>query len=244
MVKAWLILGLKVNVIKKNVYQVHQNGKGEPSSESLRAYMSVSIEYFFTILSPWTYIGHEHFMAIARKHGASVKFCPVSLGQVFPATGGLPLKDRHPARQRYRWVELQRWREERQIPFNLKPKFWPFDATLADSVVIALLAQNMDPEPYVAAALKAVWALEKDLTSLSEIGSILKKLGIEEGSVLNIAQNSAIQDQYKKNIEHAIHLDVFGTPSYVLKGEIFWGQDRLDMLDKALTTGREAFKPL
>ena len=100
--------------------------------------MSRTIDYYFSLASPWAYIGHAPFMDIARRHGLDVNYKPVFLGRVFAETGGLPLTKRHPARQRYRIVNLQRWRDKRGLDFNLHPKHWPFDATLADRFVIAI----------------------------------------------------------------------------------------------------------
>ena len=84
--------------------------------------MPRSVEYYFSLASPWAYIGHRLFMDIAGRHGLDVTHKPISLGRVFAQTGGQPLPQRHPARQRYRMVELQRWRERRGLSFNLKPR--------------------------------------------------------------------------------------------------------------------------
>src|ERR671920_296818 len=94
--------------------------------------MPRTIDYYFSLVSPWAYIGHAPFMEIAQRHGVEVNHKPVFLGRVFSETGGLPLSQRHPARQRYRIVELQRWREKRGLAFNLQPKHWPFHVTLRD----------------------------------------------------------------------------------------------------------------
>src|SRR3712207_5131122 len=115
--------------------------------------MSRSIDYYLSIASPWAYIGHKPFMDIARRHGLSVNHKPVFLGRVFAETGGLPVNQRHPARQRYRLVDLQRWREKRGLAFNLKPKHWPFDATLADRFVVGDRHGGPGPGPLPAPGL-------------------------------------------------------------------------------------------
>jgi 2-hydroxychromene-2-carboxylate isomerase len=107
--------------------------------------MSRAIDYYFSLVSPWAYIGHAPFMEMARRHGLAVNYKPVFLGRVFAETGGLPLAQRHPARQRYRLVELQRWRDRRGLSFNIQPKFWPFDVTLADRFVVAIQAKHGVP---------------------------------------------------------------------------------------------------
>src|SRR5213593_4894681 len=81
------------------------------------------IDYFFTPVSPFSYLGHERFVAVAKKHGAEIRVKPIDLGRVFPVSGGLPLKQRAPQRQAYRLLELKRWREFLGLPLNVQPKF-------------------------------------------------------------------------------------------------------------------------
>ena len=99
-----------------------------------RAY--TDINYFFSLASPWAYMGHEWFMATARNRRLPVNYKPLKLMELFERTGGVPLKARHQARQNYRFIELQRWQMKRGIEMNLKPKFFPFDPSLADRVII------------------------------------------------------------------------------------------------------------
>src|SRR6187402_2441152 len=99
--------------------------------------MPPSIDYYFSLPSPWAYIGHNLFRNVVSTYDLKVNYKPVFLGELFAETGGLPLGKRHPARQRYRMVELQRWRDKRGLDFHLQPKHWPFNVRLADGVVIA-----------------------------------------------------------------------------------------------------------
>ena len=82
--------------------------------------MSHVVDYYFSLVSPWSYLGHDRFMALTRQHGVEVQYVPVFLGPVFAETGGLPLPKRAPHRQRYRFLELQRWREKLGVPLNLR----------------------------------------------------------------------------------------------------------------------------
>ncbi len=125
--------------------------------------MPRSIDYYFSLVSPWAFIGHAPFMDIARRHELEINYKPVVLGRVFAETGGLPLAQRHPARQRYRLVELQRWRDRRGLSFNVHPRHWPFDVTLADRFVIAIQAAHQDPDPFLRRAYAAVWQEDRDL---------------------------------------------------------------------------------
>jgi 2-hydroxychromene-2-carboxylate isomerase len=155
----------------------------------------------------------------------------------------LPLAQRHPVRQRYRLVELQRWREKRSLSFNIQPRHWPFDVNLADRFVIAINAARRDPEPFLRAAYKAVWEDERDLGDPTVIEDIARTVDLDGSSLLEMAQGSTTEAIYALNLENAVAGDVFGSPAYVLDGEVFWGQDRLELLDDALTSGRPAFKP-
>jgi len=205
--------------------------------------MPRTIDYYFSLMSPWAYIGHTPFMEIARRHGIEVNYKPVFLGRVFAETGGLPLAQRHPARQRYRLVELQRWREKRGLTFNIKPKFWPFEVNLADRFVIAVTVAGKDADPFLRRAFKALWEEERDLGNPLVLAELAEAAGLDSASLMDVATGSTTEAIYALNLENAVAGDVFGSPAYVLDGEVFWGQDRLDLLDDALTSGRPAYTP-
>jgi 2-hydroxychromene-2-carboxylate isomerase len=203
--------------------------------------MSRQIDYYFSLVSPWAYIGHAPFMDIAKRHGLDVNYKPVFLGRVFAETGGLPLAQRHPARRRYRLVELKRWRDRRRLAFNVQPKHWPFDVTLADRFVIAINVARKDPDPFLRRAYAAVWEEERNLADLVVLAELAEEAGLDSTSLIEIAQGSTTEAIYALNLENAVAGDVFGSPAYVLDGEVFWGQDRLELLDDALTSGRAAY---
>jgi len=136
-----------------------------------------TIDYFFTLQSPWAYLGSAPFHVLAKRHGVAIRYRPVLLLNVFNETGGLPLAKRHPVRQAYRFVELQRWRAFRKAPLNLRPKGFPFDATLADCAVISLQEAGRSPEAYLAAAHRAVWVENRNLTGADEVGKVLEAAG-------------------------------------------------------------------
>ena len=114
------------------------------------------LDYYYSLVSPWAYLGHATFMDIARRHDLAVRHKPVALGPVFAETGGLPLPKRHPVRQRYRMVELQRWRDKRGLRFHLQPRHWPFEVALADRFVVAVTRAGADPDPFLRRAFAAV----------------------------------------------------------------------------------------
>jgi 2-hydroxychromene-2-carboxylate isomerase len=206
--------------------------------------MSRAIDYYFSLVSPWAYIGHAPFMEIVRRHDLDVNFKPVFLGRVFAETGGQPLPQRHPARQRYRLVELQRWRDKRGLSFAVNPKHWPFDVTLADRLVIAINTAKQNPDAFLRRAFAAVWEEERNLADPVVLAELAEQAGLDSTSLLEMAQGSTAEAIYALNLENAIGGDVFGSPAYVLDGEVFWGQDRLELLDDALVSGRPAYKPV
>ncbi|ABQ33109.1 MULTISPECIES: 2-hydroxychromene-2-carboxylate isomerase [Bradyrhizobium] len=199
------------------------------------------IDYYFSLQSPWAYIGHRLFRDIAASHGAAVAVKPVMLLDLFAETGGLPLARRHPARQRYRIVELKRWRDKRGLDFHLQPRNWPFNARLADGVVIAAMQAGLDPEPYLQRAFPAIWEQQLNLGDAEVITRLADAAGLPGRDLVAKSGSDAVAAVYEQNRQDAIAADVFGSPAYVLDGEIFWGQDRLELLADALKSGRSAY---
>jgi 2-hydroxychromene-2-carboxylate isomerase len=202
------------------------------------------VDYYFTINSPWTYFGHALLHEIAARRGASIRYKPVPLHEVFEATGSLPLPKRPPARQRYRWMELQRWREKRGLPLNLKPAHVPLDPTLMNRAILAVVARGAAPADLIGRALKGVWADELNLNEEGVVARLLSDSGFDAEAVIAEARSDAMAALYDRNGADAIAADVFGAPGYVLDGEVFWGQDRLELLEDALKSGRAAFGPV
>lgn len=200
------------------------------------------IAYYFSMISPWAYLGHATFMDIARRHQVAVTYKPVALGNVFAETGGLPLAKRHPVRQRYRLLELQRWREKRKLKFAIRPKFWPFDVNLADRFVIAAVDGGHDPDAFVRKAFAAIWEEERNLGDEATLTMIAAEAGLPAAGLVEAAKSDATHGLYEQNFHDAVGADAFGSPCYVLEGEVFWGQDRLDLLNDALTSGRPPYR--
>ena len=198
--------------------------------------MSLVIDYYLAPQSPWTYFGHARLVQIAKQAGATVRIMPVDLGgQIFPATGGLPVGQRPPQRQAYRLVELQRFSHFLQMPFNLKPKFFPVAGDDAARLIIAVDQHDgVDTAMKLCGAvLAAVWMQDRDVADASVLQAILQEQGIAADR-WQAALAPAAQDAYMAYTRKAIDAGVFGAPSYVVEGEIFWGQDRLDFLQRRL----------
>lgn len=205
--------------------------------------MTPAIEYFFTSVSPWSYLGHDLFVDLARQYDATIRYRPVNLGVVFPETGGLPLAKRAPARQRYRMVELKRWRERRGLPLNLQPAHFPTDASLADRAVLAIAAAGDDPADFLHRVFRAVWAHDRQIADEHVLEGMLADAGQDARAILAAARGEEVSAAYAANAREAIERSVFGAPTYVLNGEPFWGQDRLELLADALEQGRQPYLP-
>lgn len=203
--------------------------------------MTRSIDYYFTLVSPWAYIGHRTFAGLATRYDLAVNYRPVALGTVFPESGGLPLAKRHPLRVRYRDIELQRWREKRGLSFHLKPDFWPFDPAFVDCVVVAIAARGENVEAFLPAAFAAIFENQLDLKDPDVTARLLTDGGLDAAAIMKAAVDPATKAIYDANTQGALEAGVFGSPAYVLDGEVFWGQDRLDLLEDALKSGRKPF---
>ncbi|TXJ16342.1 MAG: 2-hydroxychromene-2-carboxylate isomerase [Afipia sp.] len=203
--------------------------------------MARQIDYYFSTQSPWAYIGHALFENLAASHQLKVTYKPVLLVDLFSETGGLPLAKRHPARQRYRFMELQRWREKRGLSFNLQPKHWPFNARLADGAVIAAIQAGLNPEPFLRRAFTGVWEQQLDLADAATLTRLADEAGLPGARIVAQAASDEIGAIYDRNRQDAIEADVFGSPAWVLDGEVFWGQDRIELLADALKSGRKAY---
>ena len=202
---------------------------------------TTTIDYYLAPQSPWTYLGHARFMHIAAEAGATVRVLPVDLGgKIFPVSGGLPLGQRSPQRQAYRLVELARWRDFLGLPLNVKPKHFPVPGDDAARLIIAV-----DQADGTAAAMRltgavlaAVWAQERDIASAATRAELLAECGLAAQRA-DAAKAPEVLATYERYTQRAIDAGVFGAPSYVVDGEIFWGQDRLELLQRHPAAGRK-----
>ncbi len=197
--------------------------------------MSHLVDYFFTAQSPWAYLGHARFADIAKAAGARVSVLPVDMGKVFAVSGGLPLAQRAPQRQAYRLVELKRFSEHLGVPLNLHPKFFPVSGDAAARLIIAVdLHDGSDAAMALSGALlRAVWAEERNIADAKEHAAMLETLKLPAQRLAD-ARSAAVQQRYDADTQRAIELGVFGAPSFVIEGEVFWGQDRLDFVQRRL----------
>jgi len=197
--------------------------------------MAKVIDYYMSHSSPWTYLGHERFAAIARAAGATVNLKPADYGQVFAVSGGLPLKQRPVQRQAYRMMELKRWRAHLDLPLNLEPAYFPFDANPAALFTIAALPLGADAAMRLTGAIMhGCWVEEKNMADTGTLVATADATGLSGAELLARSHLPETRATYERFIQEAIAAQVFGAPTYVYQGELFWGQDRLDFLERAL----------
>ena len=194
------------------------------------------IDYYMTPGSPWTYLGHARLIEMARRHGAKVAVKPVDFGVIFPQSGGLPLPKRAPQRQAYRMMELKRWRDQLGVKLNLEPKFFPANEVPAAKCVIALreLSRMADAIKLAHAVLNALWTEEKNTGDRATLKAIIAGCGLDADAVMKAGEAPEIAAKREAYTKHAIEQSVFGAPFFVIDGERFWGQDRLDFVDRKL----------
>lgn len=196
--------------------------------------MSKRIDYYFTPISPWAFMGSERFHAIAAKARAEIAYKPVNYGTIFPMSGGLPVTKRAPQRQAYRLVELRRWADHLGIPLNPTPTTFPQSDELAALTLIAADVAGADMKTLSTALGRAIWVEDRDISNRETLCEIVEKCGADP-ALVERADSDEIRARRDAYTEQALAAGVFGAPSYVLDGEIFWGQDRLDFLERALS---------
>ncbi|WP_104203925.1 2-hydroxychromene-2-carboxylate isomerase [Billgrantia saliphila] len=196
--------------------------------------MPKRITYYCSLVSPWTYLGHARLGEIAARHGATVDYVPITVSAIFPRTGGLPLPKRAPERQAYRLVELRRWPRLLGVPLNVEPKHFPTDDRPAARLALTAQARGHDIAELTLAILRACWAEERDIADLATLGEIADACGLDGRALLQEAEAEPGQQRLDAACEQALAAGCFGVPWYDVEGEPFWGQDRLELVDKHL----------
>ena len=197
-------------------------------------------EYYFSPVSPWAYLGHQRFIEITSQHGIKVEMKPIDIGQVFAASGGLPLAKRAPQRQAYRLQELQRFSDYLAVPINLQPAFFPVPGELAATLLIAAqLAHGTDRAMALGTAImRALWAEQKNIADEATLQAVAEQAEMDGSALLKSAALAGVSSQYQQYTQQAIAANVFGVPWFVFDGQPYWGQDRLDFLERAFTAAQ------
>lgn len=201
--------------------------------------MALHIDYYASLNSPWTHLGAARIEAMAMAHGATLRVYPVDFSAIFAASGGLPLPQRSPQRQAYRLQELARWREHLGIPINVQPKYFPSTETQTAPAVIAV-RETIGDQPAVKLAhrvLKAVWQEERNPADPAEFAALIKDVGLDPAQVMTLGGEPRWTEMRAADAQAALARGVFGAPSYVIGEDLFWGQDRLEFVERRLARG-------
>lgn len=201
----------------------------------MQSEMTTIVDYYLAPTSPWTYLGHQRLMEMAQQAGAKVRVIPMDLGKIFPVSGGLPLGQRAPQRQAYRFVELERISKHLQMPLHLRPRFFPAAGDDAARLIIAIDMHHGSEQAarFAGAVLTAVWAQERNIADTQTLTELLSENHLD-AACLELSHTAEVQKQYDSNTQKAIDIGVFGSPTYVIDGELFWGQDRLEFVSRKL----------
>lgn len=194
--------------------------------------MSRTLFYFHSLSSPWTYLGGPRLHALIAKHDLDVAIRPTS---VVGKNGGIPLRSRPRNRQDYHEVELDRWRKFLGMPLVLRPAHYPSDPQFSTRMVIAADTLGWDALNLSHALLRALWSEEQDVRLPDVRKSVADRLGLDGAKLVAMEESPAIVERAQAVQQEAIEAGVFGSPTYVLDGEMFWGQDRLEFLDRRLS---------
>jgi 2-hydroxychromene-2-carboxylate isomerase len=198
------------------------------------------IDYYFWHMSDWAYFGHPRLEQMADRQGVSIDYMPVDLPYIYTRTGGILLHQRAKERQDYRLFELKRFRELLGIPLNLEPKFFPVSGDLASCVTIAAKRRGLALGRLVPAMMRAVWAEDRDVSDPATVAAVATEVGFDGKELVQAAAAGDIKAEYRRYTEEAIGRGVFGSPFYFFETERFWGQDRLEHLERAIEKSRWA----
>lgn len=195
--------------------------------------MSVTVDYYFILNSPWSYMANVQLPDLLHRHDVDLNLKPVRMAPMLEATGGLPLAKRSEQRKAYRLQELARWSRRLNIPLNLEPAFFPVDERLAVGTVLAAVADGHDGLELAEAFGAAIWVQNHNLADEAVVGEILASEGLPS-LLINESRTAGIDAMLEKNTEEAIAAGVFGVPTFIVGDQLFWGQDRLDFLEEAI----------
>ena len=195
--------------------------------------MGTQVTYYVSAVSPYNYLGAERFRKIAEERNLEIEMKIMDLGKVFPKTGGLPLPQRAPERLAYRIQELKRFSVFHHIPLTLQPTHFPPSSPLGGQVVACARRQDTHTAlRALEAVLKMTWADEQDTGDAAQLIAALNHVGLDGQTLVSAAQKDAeaLQAEIDADSADAVEAGIFGAPSFVVGSEMFWGQDRIDLL--------------
>lgn len=197
--------------------------------------MPAIVECFYTLSSPWMYLGGPELSDIIARRAARLVLRPYDFREVVPANGGIPLRTRPQARQDYHARELDRWRRHLGLPLNLRPRHYPpADQRPAGRMVMAAQMQGLDAMRLSHALLRALWAEERDIADPAVREAVAEENAMPGAALCAAEESSPVLDEWARNNADASARGVFGSPTFFCGDLWLWGQDRLFFLDRHL----------
>jgi len=193
--------------------------------------MSKTIEFFWDPASTYSYLAATQIEALAARCGATVEWRPFLLGKVFQATGN-QMPAALPAKGKYLFRDASLWARYYRVPFSM-PKIFPLNSVLASRACLAA-AQSGKGVEFSLALLKAYWAEGQDPSQPEVVAAIAASVGLDGAALLAAAQEPAIKDALRINTEEAVKRGAFGAPTLYVGEQMFWGNDRLNLLEAFL----------
>ncbi len=195
--------------------------------------MSSAVEFFYDYGSPYSYIANSRLAGLIDRTGCTIHYRPMLLGGVFKATGNhSPAEEKVEAKRLYLGAEMKRWVEHLQVNLRSNPHF-PVNTLLLMRCAHAAMARG-EFEAFHAAAFSGLWEQEKNLADPHVLDEVLSGVGIDAGSLVADASDTSIKAALRETTEEAVARGVFGAPSFFVDGELFFGNDRLDFVERAL----------
>ena len=196
----------------------------------------IQINYFMSHGSPWTFLGHNRLGNIIKKFNVKLNMYPVNYGEIFPISGGLPVSKRPPQRQKLRLQELKRWSEFLRVNLITQPTFFPSKSLLPSLIIIAAKIKKTNKDFDLAQnIMNALWIQDLDIDDENTLSKILQQTDLSSKEILSCAKSDACKNLFEEYTNLAIKENVFGAPTYILEDQVYWGQDRLDFVERHLS---------
>ena len=195
----------------------------------------IKVDYFMSHGSPWTFLGHNRLNKIVKKFNVQLNMYPVNYGEIFPISGGLPVSKRSLQRQKIRLQELKRWAEFLNIDLIPEPKFFPSKSLLPSLLIIAAKIKKTNKDFELASSImNALWVKELNIDEENSLKNIMDNLELDSEDLLSFAKSQECESIFKEYTKIAIEKNVFGAPTFIIDDQIYWGQDRLDFIERHL----------
>lgn len=190
--------------------------------------------FYYDLSSPYSYLTATQLESLSEKTGATIQWRPVVLGAIFKSTGNV-MPASVQAKAQYMFSDLERWRKYYDVPFRFNPYF-PVNAMTLHRAIVAVQKQHGEASGILLSkiAFDAVWARSLNITEPDVITSLIDEAGFDGEAILATTSTDEIKMALRQNTQTAIDAGVFGAPSIVVDGELFWGNDRLHFVEEAL----------